>query len=156
MTLEGMEPVDRTSDRGSRCDLVVAGNAKGASHTDVGLMVAIETVVPDNEIPEILLMYSTLTRTDADGHFVDRYDVPDDVRHQLHGWVMCTVVVQPHLPGASGYTKVVRWQRQSSGELIAGLSALLATVSFDIGLSRADRARDGGSATTSWFGQRLR
>ena len=95
-------------------------------------------------------MYSSPTRTDADGHFVDRYDLPDDVRHRLQGWVLCTVVVQPRVPGAASYTKMVRWQRQSSSELIAGLSALLATVSFDVGLSHPD------GATASRFGHRLR
>ncbi len=143
-----MEPIDRTRDHGSRCDLVVAGTIKGAADCDVDLMVAIETVVPDHEIPEILTMYSTTTRTTADGRFIDRYDIPDDVRDHLHGWVMCTVVAQPRVPGALGYSKVVRWQRQSSGELIAGLSALLATVSFEVGLSHLDRRSDGGGATT--------
>ena len=151
-----MEPVDRDSDHGGRRDLVIAGTVKGASHSELDLMVVIETVVPDNEVPEILAMYSVPTRTDADGHFVDQYDLPDDVRHRLDGWVMCTVVVQPRVPGTAGHTKTVRWQRPSSCELIAGLSALLATVSFDVGLSHAGRARDVGDATTGRLGHRLR
>jgi hypothetical protein len=149
--MEGMEAAARPSDRDERRDLVIAGTVKGTSRRELDLMVAIETVVPDHEIPEILAIYSSLVRPDAVGRFVDRYDLPDDVRHRLHGWVMCTVVLQSRERGAITHTKMVRWQRQSSSELIAGLSALLAAVSFD--LSHADAAR--GAAATP-FGQRLR
>ena len=142
-----MEPVDRSTDHGSRPDLVVAGFVKGAADCDLDLTVAIETVVADDEIPEILTMYTTTTHTNTDGRFVDRYDVPDNVRDRLHGWVMCTVLLHPLVPGAFEHCKVVRWQRQSSDELIAGLCALLATVSFEVGLSRSERQPDGDGAT---------
>jgi hypothetical protein len=154
--MDGMESAARPSDRDDRRDLVIAGTVKGIPHSELDLVVAIETVVPDNEIPEILAMYSSPTRTDPDGRFVDRYDLPDEVRHRLGGWVMCTVVVQPRVRGTGSYTKMVRWQRQSSSELIAGLSALLATVSFDVGLSQTDGTPAIGGESTSWFGHRLR
>jgi hypothetical protein len=136
-----MEPVD----------LVIAGTIKDAANCDVDLLVSLETVVPDHEVPEILTMYSTRTHTDGVGRYADRYDVPDEVRRDLRGWVMCTVVLQPQVRGARSFTKVVRWQRQSSNELITGLSALLASVSFEPGLSHADRPRHGGAATTRRF-----
>jgi hypothetical protein len=134
-----------------RVDLVIAGVIKDAANCDVELLVAIETVVPDHEVPEILTMYSTRTHTDGAGRYADRYDVPEEVRRHLHGWVMCTVVVQPQVRGAGSFTKVVRWQRQTSNELIAGLGALLASVSFETGLSHAARPRHGGAATTRRF-----
>ncbi len=118
----------------SRCELRIGGTIKGAASSDVDLTVAIETVVPDNEIPELLVLYSARVRTDADGRFVVDYSVPEETRRHLHGWVMCTVVVQPLVPGAGEYSKVVRWHRPSSSELIAGLSALLASVSFEVGV----------------------
>jgi hypothetical protein len=126
------------------CELLVAGTIKGAANSDVGLTVAIETVVPDNELPEILTLYAGRTRTDADGRYVDRYAVPDADRRKLHGWVMCTVVVQPQRSGCGGYTKAVRWQRQTSAELIAGLNALLASVSFDVGVATPAEHRSTG------------
>ena len=156
MDLEAMEPAARPSDRDDRRDLVIAGTVRGAPHSELDLVIAIETVAPDNEIPEILAMYSSPTRTHAGGRFVDRYDLPDEVRHRLVGWVACTVVVQPRVRGAGSFTKTVRWQRQSSSELIAGLSALLSTVSFDVGLSQADGTPAIGGETNSWFGHRLR
>src|SRR4249919_1082735 len=146
-----MEPVQKTSDHGVRRDLVIAGSIKGAADCDVDLTVAVETVVADHEISEILAMYFTSVHTDSTGHFVDRYDLPDDVRNNLHGWVMCTIVVQPRVAGAPPYVKVVRWQRQASGDLIAGLSALLATVSFDIDRSPANRPPAAGSLPIRWL-----
>ena len=131
-----MEHIGRTCDP---CELRIGGTIKGAASTEVDLMVAIETVVPDNEVPELLVMYCTRAHTDAHGRFVDRYTVPDEIRPHLHGWVMCTVVVRPLVTGAAGYTKVVRWQRPSSGDLIAGLGALLASVSFEVGVVSRDR-----------------
>lgn len=133
---ESMEHIGQTP---NRCELRVGGTIKGAARIDVDLMVAIETVVPDNEIPEILVMYGARAHTDADGQFVDRYAVPDEIRPRLHGWVMCTVDVRPLVPGVGGYSKVVRWQRQSCIELIAGLGALLAAVSFEVGVVTRDR-----------------
>jgi hypothetical protein len=126
-----MDTVGQTSNHG---ELLVAGTIKDAPRSDVDLVVVIERVVPDDEIPEILGLYGNRIRTDADGRFADRYTVPDDMRQHLHGWVMCTVVVQPQVPGAGSYVKVVRWQRPSSDELIAGLGALLSPVSFKLGV----------------------
>jgi hypothetical protein len=141
-----MEPVQKTSDHGVRRDLVIAGRIKGAAGIDVDLTVAIETVVADHEISEILAMYGTSVHLDDNGHFVDRYDLPDDVRDHLHGWVMCTVVVQPRVAGAPPYVKAVRWQRPASNDLIAGLSALLATVSLEVDGAPADGPHAAGGA----------
>ncbi|MDP9464313.1 MAG: hypothetical protein M3P52_06800 [Actinomycetota bacterium] len=124
--------MDANHDHGNGCELVVSGMIHGAPGSDVDLTVAIETVVPDDEIPEIIGVYTTRARTAADGRFTDRYAVPDEMRGRLRGWVMCTVVVQPRVPGARSSCKVVRWQRSSSAELIAGLSALLASLSLDV------------------------
>jgi hypothetical protein len=113
-------------------DLVVSGTIKGAPSSTVDLVVVIERVVADDALPEIIGLYGTCAGTDAAGLFVDRYTPSDDVRQQLHGWVMCTVMVVSDVPGAGGYSKTVRWQRQSSSELMSGLSGLLAGVSFDV------------------------
>ena len=129
-----MEHIDQT---GARCELRIAGTIKGAASNDVDLMVTIETVVPDNEVPELLVLYGARAHTDGDGWFVDCYTVPDEIRPHLHGWVMCTVDVRPGVPGVGEHPKVVRWQRQSCTELIAGLCALLATVSFNVDRVRA-------------------
>jgi hypothetical protein len=113
-------------------DLVVSGTIKGAPSSAVDLVVVIERVVPDDALPEIIDLYCTCAGTDAAGLFADRYTPSDDVRQHLHGWVMCTVMVVPDFPGAGGYSKTVRWQRQSSSELMSGLSGLLASVSFEV------------------------
>ena len=75
-------------------------------------------------------VYGVELRTDADGRFADSYDLADDVRALLTGWVKCTVQLWPQVPDAPIHTKVVRWMRPTSEELIAGLSALLADVRF--------------------------
>ena len=130
-----MEHIGQTP---NRCELRIGGTIKDCASIDVDLVVAIETVVPDNAIPEILLLYSARATTDADGRFVDRYNVPDEIRRHLHGWAMCTVVAQPLLAGADACTKVVRWQRPTSSDLVAGLGALLASVSFEVGVGARD------------------
>ena len=111
---------------------MIAGSIKGASYTDVDLLVAIERVVPDDALPEIIDLACTSATTDVRGRFTYRYSPRDDVRERLRGWVMCTVVVQPRVPGCDGYRKVVRWQRPSTDDLIAGLGALLGTMSFEL------------------------
>jgi hypothetical protein len=113
-------------------DLVVAGTITDAPGIEVDLVVAIETVVPDDQIPEVLGLYCTRVRTDERGRFTDRHTPSDDLRCRLQGWVMCTVLVQPCVPGAGDHCKVVRWHRPSSVGLITGLSALLASVSFSV------------------------
>jgi hypothetical protein len=113
-------------------DLVVSGTIKGAPSGAVDLVVVIERVVPDDALAEIIDLYCTRAGTDAVGLFADRYTPSDDVRQQLHGWVMCTVMVVPDVPGTGGYSKTVRWQRQSSSELMSGLSGLLASASFEV------------------------
>lgn len=130
--------MDASEHQATGDELVLAGVIRGASSCDVDLTVAIETVAADDDVPEILGLFGTRIRTDANGRFADRYAVPDELRRRLHGWVMCTVVVQPRLPGAGAYTKVVRWQRSSSQELLAGLSALLAPLSFTVEPCRED------------------
>ena len=71
-----MEPVGRTRDHGRPPRPRGAGTIKGAANCAVDVIVAIETVVADHEVPEILTIYSITTRTDADGRFTDRYDFP--------------------------------------------------------------------------------
>jgi hypothetical protein len=44
---------------------------------------------------------------------------------------MCSLVAQALVPGATLQTKIVRWQRPSSAEVIACLSALLGTITLD-------------------------
>jgi hypothetical protein len=143
-------------DHRSTCsELVIAGTIGDGAIRDLDVTVAIETVVPDDEISEILGLYCTRIHTDAGGRFSDGYAVPDETRRRLHGWVMCTVVVQPLVAGAGSYSKVVRWQRSTSDELIRGLNALLSSLSFDHRLSPADHRandrHDAGSATTRRF-----
>jgi hypothetical protein len=98
----------------------------------VQLTVALEAVVAENAEPTVYDMYGVELRTDANGRVEDSYDLADDVRVILNGWVKCTVQIQARLPDAPVRTKVVRWMRPSSAELINGLSALLA----DIGCAR--------------------
>lgn len=129
--LPGPVSMNRFDHPSNAADLVVAGTVKDSPSSDIDLVVAIERVVADNAPAEILDVYCCRTCTDADGRFADRYTPPAEVRGRLHGWVMCTVGVQPRVPGAQGCWMVVRWQRQSSDDLIAGLSALLGNASFE-------------------------
>ena len=139
--------------RSTCSELVIAGTVGEAAGVDLDVTMAIETVVPDDEVPEIIGLYCTRIHTDADGRFSDRYAVPDETRRRLQGWVMCTVVVQPLVLGAGAYTKVVRWQRSTSDELISGLNALLSALSVDLRISPANgrngvfRATPGGPKT---------
>lgn len=133
----------------TRPNLVIGGrvtDATGApAAVDLQLIVALETVIADGAgawvsgAPRasgasghtVLDAYCATLRTDVDGRFADSYDLADDVRGLLNGWVKCTVQLWAQVPGAPVHTKVVRWMRPSSGELIEGLSALLADVRCD-------------------------
>ncbi len=128
-----MEPVDH---RSNGRDLVIAGAINGALHVGADLLVAIERVMPDDADPEIIDLVCTPIHTDADGRFTYRYSPREAVRERLHGWVMCTVVVQPRVLGSDGYCKVVRWQRPSADDLLAGLGALLGPVLLELAVVR--------------------
>jgi hypothetical protein len=78
--------------------------------------------------PSVYDAYGVECLTDADGRFTDSYDLADDVRQVLGGWVKCTVQLRPQVPNAPIHTKVVRWMRPTGHELIEGLSALLANL----------------------------
>jgi hypothetical protein len=121
----------------NRPNLVIGGrvtDSDGApAAVGVQLTVALEAVVADDVVagecgPTVYDVYGVELRTDADGRFADSYDLADDVRQLLTGWVKCTVQVRPQVPDAPIHTKVVRWMRPTSHELIQGLSALLANV----------------------------
>ena len=130
----------------TRPDLVISGRVISGRVTDahggpavVGLQltVVLEAVVADDTVadefePTVYDVYGVELLTDADGRFTDSYDLPDDVRSVLSGWVKCTVQLRPQVPDAPIHTKVVRWMRPTSRELIEGLSALLA----DVGCAR--------------------
>lgn len=101
----------------------------------VQLTVALEAVVADavirddaGDVDTVYDMYGIELLTDTDGRFTDSYDPPDDVRALLTGWVKCTAQLQARVPDAPIHTKVVRWMRPTSGEVLAGLSALLADI----------------------------
>jgi hypothetical protein len=118
----------------TRPHLVVGGRVTDRHGAPVAvgvqLTVALEAVAgADGTVYDV---YGVELRTDADGRFTDSYDPPDDVRALLTGWVKCTVQLQAQVPDAPIRTKVVRWMRPTSGELLTGLSALLA----DIGCAR--------------------
>ena len=116
----------------TRPDLVIGGrvtDAMGApAAVDLQLIVALEAVVADEADVTVYDAYCVTLRTDGDGRFSDSYDLADDVRVLLKGWVRCTVQLWAQMPGAPVHTKVVRWMRPSSEELIAGFSALLADI----------------------------
>ena len=115
-----------------RPNLVIGGrvtDAMGApGAVDLQLIVALEAVVADEADVTVYDAYCATLQTDADGRFTDSYDFADDVRVLLTGWVRCTVQLWAQVPSALVHTKVVRWMRPSSAELIAGFSALLADV----------------------------
>jgi hypothetical protein len=127
-----------TSPAVTRPNLVIGGRVTDCHGAPVAvgvqLTVALEAVVADGVSADdtVYDMYGVELRTDADGRFADSYDPDDDVRALLTGWVKCTVQLQAHVPDAPVRTKVVRWMRPTSGELLAGLSVLLA----DIGCAR--------------------
>jgi len=116
-----------------RPDLIVSGVITGVINDGadrrVQLVVAIEPVVADDADAELLALIAAEVRADAFGRFTYSCDLADEVRASLAGWVMCTVLVEPSLsPSTSTATKIVRWQRPSSAELIVGLNALLGTI----------------------------
>jgi hypothetical protein len=113
-------------------DLVIAGAVRGAYGVDIDLTIALEPVLADDATPQLIAVYSTTVRADGDGRFTDRWAVTQDVAEQLRGWVMCTVVLQPRITGVQPFSKTVCWQRQTSAELITGLNALLASLSFEL------------------------
>ena len=118
----------------TRPNLVIGGRLTDANGdpaaVDLQLTVALETVVADDADPIVHEVYGVELRTDSDGRFTDSYDLADDVRASLGGWVKCTVQVRPRVPEAPIRTKVVRWMRPTSDQLISGLSALLADMTF--------------------------
>ena len=119
--------MERADVDSQRRDLIVAGIIRDAADRRVRLVVAIEPVVADDADVTLLAMHAAEVRADALGRFTHAWDLPDDVRAGLGGWVMCTVLVEPHGAPATT-TKTVRWQRPSSAELIAGFNALLGTI----------------------------
>ena len=126
----------------TRPNLVISGrvtDAHGApAVVGLQLTVALEPVVADVTVsegfgsegfgPSVYDAYGVELLTDADGRFTDSYDLADDVRQVLDGWVKCTVQLRPRVPDAPIHTKVVRWMRPTGHELIEGLNALLADV----------------------------
>ena len=112
-------------------DLVVAGIVRGRPGARVQLLVVLEPVVADDACSEFLALHATEVDADHCGRFTHRYAISPDVRARLVGWVMCTVVARPLVAGAALRTKVVRWQRPSSAEVITGLSALLGSITLD-------------------------
>ena len=116
----------------TRPNLEIAGiatdNDGAPSALNLHLTVALEAVVADDADATVFDAYAVTLRTGPDGRFIDSYDFDDDVRTRLSGWVKCTVQLCTDVPGAPIVTKVVRWLRPSSDDLIEGLSALLADV----------------------------
>ena len=110
-----------------RPNLIVAGIVPDAADRRVQLVIVLEPVVADDADVTLLAPHAVEVRADALGRFTYAWDLPDDVRACLDGWVMCTVLVEPHGAPATT-TKTVRWQRPSSAALIIGLNALLGTI----------------------------
>jgi hypothetical protein len=125
-------PIKSATRTVNRPNLVIGGrvtDAMGAPvAVDLQLIVALEAVVADEADVTVHDAYCVTLRTGADGRFTDSYDLADEVRMVMKGWVRCTVQYWAQVPGAPVHTKVVRWMRPSSEELIAGFSALLADV----------------------------
>lgn len=123
-----------TTQKVTRPNLVIGGRLTdahgGPAAVDLQPTVALEAVGAEDADPTVYEVYGVELRTDADGRFTDSYDIADDVRASLGGWVKCTVQVRQQVPEAPIRTKVVRWMRPTSDQLISGLSALLADVTF--------------------------
>ena len=123
-----------TTQKVTRPNLIIGGRVTDAhgvpAAVDLQLTVALEAVVADDADPIVYDVYGVELRADSDGRFADSYDLSDEVRVSLEGWVKCTVQFRPQVPDAPIRTKVVRWMRPTSDQLIAGLSALLADVTF--------------------------
>ncbi len=121
-------------------DLEMVGNVVGddAAGRDLLITVVLEAVAADDAAGEIFDVHVAEACADASGRFVHRYALPLDVADRLSGWVICAVAVQLTREPESTMVKVVRWQRQSPAELVAGLNALLGTLSITHrGASRA-------------------
>jgi hypothetical protein len=122
-------PTTTTTRAVTRPNLVIGGrvtDAHGApAAVDLQLTIFLEAVVADDADATVYDVYGVTLRTGPDGRFTDSYDIADDVRLLLKGWVKCSVQLWVQVPGAPVRTKVVRWMRPSSHELIEGLSALL-------------------------------
>ncbi len=127
--------------RDAHTELIIAGTTRGVAGTRVQLVVVLEPVVPDDVASELIALDAAEVVADGRGRFLYRYSPPDEVRARLTGWIMCTVMAQRMTPGATTRTTVVRWQRPSSAALIAGLNALLGTITLDAGARvRGDRS----------------
>jgi hypothetical protein len=123
--------VDMTCTAGDEApELVVTGVVRGRSVVRVRLVVVLEPVVADDACSELFALHAVEVDADHNGRFTYRYAVPPDVRARLRGWVMCSLVAHALVPGAKPQTKVVRWQRPSSAEVITGLSVLLGTITL--------------------------
>jgi hypothetical protein len=112
-------------------ELVVTGIVRGRAGARVRLVIVLEPVVADDACAELFALHAVEVDADHTGRFTYRYALPPDVRARLEGWVMCSLVAHALVPGAKIQTKVVRWRRPSSAEVIAGLSALLGTITLD-------------------------
>ncbi len=121
-------------------ELVIVGTVRGGAGLDIDLTVALEPVVADDVAPDLVALYTTTVRADDTGCFVDRHTVTNDVAEQLHGWMMCTVMVQPLTAGRRPYSKTVRWQRESAAALITGFNALLSSLTFELETAPSDCA----------------
>jgi hypothetical protein len=64
--------------------------------------------------------------------------VTNEIAEQLHGWMMCTVMVQPLVTGRRPFSKTVRWQRESAAALITGFNALLSSLTLELDATPSD------------------
>lgn len=116
----------------TRPNLVISGrvtDARGApAAVDLNIAVALEAVVAHDADATVYEVYGVTLRSGLDGRFADSCDIADDVRVLLSGWVKCSVQFCAEVPGSPARTKVVRWMRPSSDEVINGLNALLGDV----------------------------
>jgi hypothetical protein len=120
------------ADDGAR-ELIISGTTPGVGGVQVRLVVVLEPVAADDVGSELIALHAAEVCADEHGRFVYRYELPEEVRARLTGWVMCSVMAQRMVAGAPIRTKVVRWQRQTSAELVSGLNALLGTINVDAG-----------------------
>ena len=92
-----------TTQKVTRPNLIIRGRVTGAhgipAAVDLQLTVALEAVVADDADPIVYDVYGVEFRADSDGRFADSYDLSDEVRASLEGWVKCTVQFRPQVPG---------------------------------------------------------